>query len=186
MFMWTLISCVIHIIFRNGVNVELAKEEFVSLKLLIARMFKDKTYLSLWELMLNREPYCSEYKVSFCSCSSLLYVVWVLLSSTNCLNKSLECIFLSEHPTPCAHYAGPPSLSCSMWKCENVKSDTRASLHPETVEDLIRISVEGPSLEDFDARESVASWFTQGQRSRRPNYRSWPSEGHVIAMEDRP
>ncbi len=27
-----------------------------------------------------------------------------------------------------------------------------------TVEDLIRISIEGPSLEDFDARKSVASW----------------------------
>ncbi|XDV21783.1 hypothetical protein PO909_026803 [Leuciscus waleckii] len=48
---------------RNGVNTELAKEEFVDLKLLITRMFKDKTYLSLWELMLTREPYCSEYKV---------------------------------------------------------------------------------------------------------------------------
>ncbi len=63
---------------------------------------------------------------------------------------------------------------------------TRASLHSDTVEDLIRISVEGPSLEDFDARESVASWFSQGQRSRRPNYRSWLSEGHVTAMEDSP
>ncbi len=52
--------------------------------------------------------------------------------------------------------------------------------------DLIRISVEGISLEDVDARESVASWFSQGQRSRRPNYRSWPSEGHVTAMEDSP
>ncbi len=63
---------------------------------------------------------------------------------------------------------------------------TRASLHSDTVEDLIRIGVEGPSLEDFDARESVTSWFSQGQRSRRPNYRSWPFEGHVTAMEDSP
>ncbi len=63
---------------------------------------------------------------------------------------------------------------------------TRASLHSDTVEDLIRISVEGSSLKDFDARESVASWFSQGQRSRRPNYRSWPSEGHLTAMEDSP
>ncbi|XP_030213621.1 uncharacterized protein LOC115545037 [Gadus morhua] len=47
---------------RNGVNTDLAKEEFVGLKLLIARIFKDKTYLSLWELMLTREPYCSQYK----------------------------------------------------------------------------------------------------------------------------
>jgi hypothetical protein len=36
---------------------------------------------------------------------------------------------------------------------KRIKSDTRASLHSDTVEDLIRISVEGPSLEDFDARE---------------------------------
>ncbi len=66
------------------------------------------------------------------------------------------------------------------------KHCTRASLRLDTVEDLIRLSVEGPSLEDVDARESVASWFSQGQRSRKLNYRSWPSEGHVTAMEDSP
>ncbi len=63
---------------------------------------------------------------------------------------------------------------------------TRASLHSDTVEDLIRISVEGASLEDVDARESVASWFSRGQRSRRTNFSSWPSEGHVTVMEDSP
>ncbi len=66
------------------------------------------------------------------------------------------------------------------------KHCTRASLHSDTVEDLIRISVEGPSLEDVDGRESVVSWFSRGQRSRKLNYRSWPSEGHVTAMEDSP
>ncbi len=66
------------------------------------------------------------------------------------------------------------------------KHCTRASLRSDTVEDLIRLSVEGPSLEDVDARESVASWFSQGQRSRKQNYRSWPFEGHVTAMEDSP
>ncbi len=66
------------------------------------------------------------------------------------------------------------------------KHCTRASLRSDTVEDLIRLSVEGPSLEDVDARESVASWFSRGQRSRKLNYRSWPFEGHVTAMEDSP
>ncbi len=60
------------------------------------------------------------------------------------------------------------------------KHCTRASLRSDKVEDLIRISVEGASLED----ESVVSGFSQ--RSRRTNYRSWPSEGHVTAMEDSP
>ncbi len=66
------------------------------------------------------------------------------------------------------------------------KHCNRASLRSDTVEDLIRISVEGSSLEDVDARESVVSWFSRGQRSRRTNYRSWPFEGHVTAMEDSP
>ncbi len=66
------------------------------------------------------------------------------------------------------------------------KHCTRASLYSDTVEDLIRVSVEGSRLEDVDARESVASCFSQCQRSRRPNYRSWPSEGHVTAMDDSP
>ncbi|KAL3970763.1 protein unc-79 [Sarotherodon galilaeus] len=108
---------------RNGVNAELVKEEFVSLKLLTARMFS--------ELMLSREPYCSEYKI--------LHLVHIMLA-----------------------------LPVSASVCER-----GTSLHSETEDDLIRISVEGPSLEDYEARESVASWFTQGERSRRPNYRSW-------------
>ncbi|KAJ8006709.1 hypothetical protein DPEC_G00110030 [Dallia pectoralis] len=112
---------------RNGVNTELAKGEFVDLKLLISRMFKEKTYLNLWELMLTKEPYCSEYK-------NILHLVHILLvlpvSSAVC-----ERGFSSQ---------------------KRMKSDTRASLHTDTVDDLIRISVEGPSLEDFDARESVA------------------------------
>ncbi len=65
------------------------------------------------------------------------------------------------------------------------KHCTRASLRSDTVEDLIRICVEGASLEDVDARE-CGSWFSQGQRSRRTNYRSWPSERHVTAIEDSP
>ncbi len=40
---------------------------------------------------------------------------------------------------------------------------TRASLHSDTVEDLIRISVEGSSLEDVDARESVAAGLAKAK-----------------------
>ncbi len=41
------------------------------------------------------------------------------------------------------------------------KHCTRASLRSDTVEDLIRLSVEGPSLEDVDARESVAAGLAE-------------------------
>ncbi len=43
------------------------------------------------------------------------------------------------------------------------KQYTRASLHSDTVEDLIRISVEGASLEDVDARESVAAGLAEAK-----------------------
>ncbi len=43
------------------------------------------------------------------------------------------------------------------------KHCTRASLRSDTVEDLIRLSVEGSSLEDVDARESVVSWFSEAK-----------------------
>ncbi len=65
------------------------------------------------------------------------------------------------------------------------KHYTRASLHSDTVEDLIRISVEGQVWKML-MLERVVSWFSRGQRSRRTNYRSCPFEGHVTAMEDSP
>ncbi len=43
------------------------------------------------------------------------------------------------------------------------KHSTRASLHSDTVEDLIRICVEGSSLEDVDARESVAAGLAEAK-----------------------
>ncbi|KAK0138979.1 hypothetical protein N1851_024494 [Merluccius polli] len=100
-------------------------------------------YLSIWELMMTKEPYCSEYK-------NILHLVHIMLvlpvSSAVC-----ERGFSSQ---------------------KRIKSDVRASLHTDTVEDLC--------LEDFDARESVANWFTQGQRARRPHYRCWPAEGDIL------
>ncbi|XP_063338376.1 5-hydroxytryptamine receptor 3A-like [Pelmatolapia mariae] len=39
-------------------------------------MFKDKTYLSLWELMLTREPYCSETEKDKASPSPYLTIVY--------------------------------------------------------------------------------------------------------------
>ncbi|KAJ8386336.1 hypothetical protein AAFF_G00174330 [Aldrovandia affinis] len=135
---------------RNGANVDLAKEEFEALKMLISTTFMDKkSYLSLWELMMRKEPYCSDYK----NILHLVHIMMVLpVSSAVC-----ERGFSSQ---------------------KRIKSDIRASLNIDTVEDLIRISIEGPSLEDFDARESVKTWFTQGERARRPNYMGWPSVDH--------
>ncbi len=47
------------------------------------------------------------------------------------------------------------------------KHCTKASLHSDTVEDLIRISAEGSSLEDVDA---IEQWFSTSG-ARLPGYR---------------
>ncbi|CAL8402581.1 unnamed protein product [Gadus morhua 'NCC'] len=73
--------------------------------LLIARMFKDKTYLSLWELMLTREPYCSEY-------TNILHLVHIML----------------VHPVPAAVCERGFSAK------KRIKSDTREVRHNHHVE----------------------------------------------------
>lgn len=64
-------------------------------------------------------------------------------------------------------------LQKSFLSQNRIKSDVRASLHADTVENLIRISVEGLELMDYDARQDVKLWFSHGKRVRRHNYKSW-------------
>ncbi|CAM4696780.1 unnamed protein product [Leuciscus chuanchicus] len=111
---------------RNGCDFALAEEEFQTLKTLVFMSFKDKSYHGLWEVLLTKEPYCSDLQ-------NILHLVRIMLI-----------------------------LPVSAAQCERgfsvqkrIKSDIRSSLHPKTVEDLIRISVEGPPLEAFDASASV-------------------------------
>ena len=60
---------------------------------------------------------------------------------------------------------------------KRIKSDVRSSLHVSTTEDLIRISMEGPELEQFNPTPPVLKWLNSGQKSRRPlSYRKWPEE----------
>ncbi|KAJ8376204.1 hypothetical protein SKAU_G00067840 [Synaphobranchus kaupii] len=132
---------------RNGCDCALAEEEFQALKTLVFRSFKDKSYKGLWDILLTKEPYCSDFK-------NILHLVRIMLvlpvSSAQC-----ERGFSTQ---------------------KRIKSDIRSALNPKTVEDLIRISVEGPPLETFDASVSVKRWMEEGQRARRPNFKSWPQD----------
>ena len=59
---------------------------------------------------------------------------------------------------------------------KRLKSSLRSCLHVSTTEDLIRITTEGPSLELFDPTKCAENCLSAGKRSRRPNYKSWPSD----------
>lgn len=53
---------------------------------------------------------------------------------------------------------------------KRIKSDWRASLTTETMNHLLCVSIEGPTLEAYDAERAVQLWWTRGQRARRPNF----------------
>lgn len=57
-----------------------------------------------------------------------------------------------------------------------IKNSTRSCLGVSTTEDLMRISLEGPSLEQFDPSPAVDRWLSS-KRARRPAYKSfWASD----------
>ena len=53
-----------------------------------------------------------------------------------------------------------------------VKTDRRTRLHRATLNDLLEIHVEGPSLQDFKPNSAVESWWSCCKTSCRPNQSS--------------
>ena len=60
---------------------------------------------------------------------------------------------------------------------DRVKRDTRSCLDPTTVEALIRISSEGPRIEDFKTNPCVERWFSW---KRTVKYAGWPNAIQVL------
>ncbi|KAJ8410071.1 hypothetical protein AAFF_G00211120 [Aldrovandia affinis] len=57
-----------------------------------------------------------------------------------------------------------------------IKNSTRSCLGVSTTEDLMRISLEGPSVEEFDPTPAVDRWLTS-KRARWPTYKSsWTTD----------
>lgn len=55
-----------------------------------------------------------------------------------------------------------------------IKSSTRATLSVSVLEDLIRLSSEGPPVAEFDPTPTVNRWFerdrSKGERARQPHF----------------
>lgn len=55
-----------------------------------------------------------------------------------------------------------------------IKSNLRVNLGSSTLEDLIRVSAEGPPVSEYDPMPTVDKWFTRnreaGERQRRPMF----------------
>ena len=118
---------------------------WISLKIAVNSQFRKMDYSTLWETFLTKLPYKEDY-------ADVLHLVEILLV-----------------------------LPISAAQCERavssqnrIKSSTRASLNVEVLEDLIRLSSEGPPVADFEPAAAVDRWFerdkSKGERSRRPHF----------------
>ncbi len=149
----TLLKWYQDILLKNGCDISAVQAEWRLLKTLVKGQFSDKSYCSLWEVLLTKEPYCTDFQ-------NVLHLVEIMLV-----------------------------LPISAAQCERgfsaqnrIKSKVRNSLHVSTLEDLIRISTEGPSLEQFDPEPCVKLWLSAKKKRRRPNYTQWPSDMDIIMV----
>ena len=101
--------------------------------------FMDKSCNNLWAILLTKAPYKDDLR-------DILFLIEILLALP---------------------------LSAAQWEraisAQNrIKNSHRASLASQTTEDLIRISAEGPSLNDFAPAPAVAAWFACAMKPRQP------------------
>ncbi|XP_067668254.1 zinc finger protein 862-like [Haliotis asinina] len=118
-----------------GCNVEALQTEWRQMKVFVANTFKDKSYSDLWQILLSKDP----YKTDFCN---ILHIVRIMLtlpiSSAEC-----ERAFSAQ---------------------KRIKSDVRSCLSVQRLSDLILISSEGPDLAEFNPEKSVNKWMSNGKR----------------------
>lgn len=123
---FTLLKWYQDILLKNGCDITAVQAEWRLLKTLVKGQFSDKSYCSLWEVLLTKEPYCTDFQ-------NALHLVEIMLVL----------------PISAARYERGFSAQ------NRIKSKVRNSLHVSTLEDLIRICTEGPSLEQFDPEPCV-------------------------------
>ncbi|CAH3112196.1 unnamed protein product [Pocillopora meandrina] len=106
---------------------------------------KNKDYASLWETLLIKTPYKDDFE-------NVLHLVEILL----------------VQPISAAQCERAISAQ------NRIKSSVRVNLAVSTLEDLIRISAEGPPAAEFDPTPSVNKWLARnrdaGERLRRPHF----------------
>ena len=128
---------------KAGCEADVIPEEWFSLKVLVNTSFCDKDYSSLWGIMLTKVPYKNDFR-------NVLHLVEIMLV-----------------------------LPISAAQCERavsvqnrIKSSLRVGLDSSTLQDLIRITAEGPPVLNFDATSAVDKWLAsdqdEGERQRRP------------------
>ena len=129
---------------RAGCKISAIQDQWISLKVQVNGQLRKLDYGSLWEALLTKVP----YKTDFADVLHLVELVLVLpISAAQC-----ERAVSAQN---------------------RIKSSTRATLNVSVLEDLIRLSSEGPPVSEFDPTPAVNRWFerdrSKGERPRRPH-----------------
>ena len=53
---------------------------------------------------------------------------------------------------------------CGLSTLKQIKSDWRSRLGTETLDHLMRISIDGPDLESYNAARALQHWWDKGER----------------------
>ena len=69
---------------------------------------------------------------------------------------------------------------------KRIKIDHRACLGIDTLDVLMRISIDGPGINTFDAKASMLTWKTERGVERIPHYKTWPTEEeyHILKQKN--
>ena len=127
---------------KTGCKTDVISEEWFSLKVLVNTTFHDKDYASLWGIMLTKAPYKDDFQNIF----HLLEIMLVLPISAVLCERAVS-------------------------GQKRIKSSLHISLGSSTLQDLIRITAEGPPVSEFNATPAVDKWLSRdrdaGETQRR-------------------
>ena len=72
-----------------------------------------------------------------------------------------------------------PSVNELFQLKDRIKSDVRSCLSASTLEHIIRISGEGPGVEEYDPAKDMETWFSTERKIIKFKYQNLPSEEDI-------
>lgn len=122
-------------------SIQEAKREWIDLKV-VHRHFRHLQSQVLWQRLLQGAIGRPE---QFPHMQMIAEILLVFPMSTSCCERGFSCM-------------------------KRIKSDWRGSLSNQMLNSLLRISLHGPEVEDYNAEQTVEKWWQSGQRTRRPMF----------------
>lgn len=144
----TLVAQFRPLLLKNDVDIDSIPKEWIRVKLDISRHHRDiKEFQAVWQMFLLD----GVKKNKYCNFLHLVRIILVLPVSTAQVERQFSTI-------------------------KRMLGDWRLKLHSETLDYLLRISTEGPSIEAFDPSRAVQRWWSKCPR--RPGTKPYGKRSH--------